>query len=81
VERRLRRLTDETEIVEIDSGKVTGTFPGRALAHVEAWRELHKSEILEDWRLASERKPMKWRKPTATMEDNRRLLDNRSKLL
>ena len=44
--------------VEIESGEVTGTFPRRALAHVQEWRELHKSELLEDWRLGSERKPM-----------------------
>jgi hypothetical protein len=30
---------------------------GRALAHVQEWRELYKSELLEDWLLASERKP------------------------
>jgi Domain of unknown function (DUF4160) len=44
--------------VEIESGSVTGVFPRRALAHVQEWRELHISELLEDWRLASERKPM-----------------------
>ncbi len=40
------------------SGAVTGTFPRRALAHVQEWRELHRSELLEDWRLAGERKLM-----------------------
>jgi Domain of unknown function (DUF4160) len=44
--------------VEIESGEVTGTFPRRALAHVQEWRELHKPELLEDWRLGIERKPM-----------------------
>jgi hypothetical protein len=44
--------------VEIESGEVAGMFPRRALAHVQEWRELHKSELLEDWRLGSERKPM-----------------------
>jgi hypothetical protein len=34
--------------VEIESGEVTGTFPRRALAHVQEWRELHKPELLED---------------------------------
>jgi Domain of unknown function (DUF4160) len=44
--------------VEIESGEVTGTFPRRALAHVQEWRELHKPELLENWRLGSERNPM-----------------------
>jgi hypothetical protein len=44
--------------VEIEDGGVAGTFPRRAMAHVQEWRELHKSDLLEDWRLASERKPM-----------------------
>jgi hypothetical protein len=45
--------------VEIESGTVVGTFPRRALAHVQEWRELHITELLEDWQLASERKPIK----------------------
>jgi hypothetical protein len=60
--------------VEIESGTVVGTFPRRALAHVQEWRELHitesrsskslrtgsaLTELLEDWQLASERKPIK----------------------
>lgn len=44
--------------VEIESGTVAGTFPKRALAHVQEWREIHKAELFENWRLAGERKPM-----------------------
>ena len=42
--------------VEIETGRVNGRFPTRALAHVLEWREIHKLELLENWRLASERK-------------------------
>lgn len=45
--------------VEIESGAVMGSFPRRALAHVLEWREVHKGELLEDWRLAGQRHPLK----------------------
>jgi len=45
--------------VEITSGVVTGRFPRRALAHVLEWAELHRDELLEDWNLAREKKPLK----------------------
>ena len=45
--------------VEVESGLVNGKFPSRALQHVQEWRELHKRELLEDWRVAQERQPLK----------------------
>ena len=45
--------------VEIESGLVSGKFPSRALQHVQEWRELHKHELLEDWRLSQERQPLR----------------------
>ena len=42
--------------VSIADGVVTGTFPKRALRHV---LDLHKEELLEDWKLAAQRKPLK----------------------
>lgn len=44
--------------VEIERGRVGGTFPRRALGHVQEWRRRHKAELLEDWRLAGERKQL-----------------------
>jgi hypothetical protein len=44
--------------VEIETGIVNGRFPTRAQSHVLEWWQIHKAELLEDWRLASERKPM-----------------------
>ena len=38
--------------VEIESGNVQGSFPPRALSHVQEWRQLHKVELLADWELA-----------------------------
>ena len=45
--------------VSIANGVVTGKFPKRALGHVLEWYELHKKELLEDWGLATRRKPLK----------------------
>ncbi len=45
--------------VEIDSGVINGRFPKRALRLVLEWLELHKDELLENWRLVEEKKPLK----------------------
>lgn len=47
-------------IVRIETGEVMeGYFPGRALGLVREWASLHKEGLLEDWRLAEVRKPLK----------------------
>lgn len=46
-------------IVEINSGVVRGEFPKRALRAVLDWLDEHKFELLEDWQLAEQRKPLK----------------------
>jgi hypothetical protein len=45
--------------VEIESGVVNGPFPPRALQLVQEWRLIHKAELHEDWRLMTERLPLK----------------------
>jgi hypothetical protein len=45
--------------VEIDTGVVNGRFPRRALSHVLEWCQIHQAELLEDWRLANLRQPLK----------------------
>jgi hypothetical protein len=51
----------EDEIrVNIDTGEImTGQFPRRAERLVMEWLSLHKAELLDDWKLATERKPLK----------------------
>lgn len=44
--------------IEIDTGIVSGKFPPRALKHVLEWSEIHKNELLTDWNLSRERKPL-----------------------
>lgn len=44
--------------VEIESGIINGRFPKRALKLVFEWLELHREELLENWRLAEDRRPL-----------------------
>ena len=44
--------------VSIRDSIVTGRFPRRALSLVAEWCELHEKELLENWELAQERKPL-----------------------
>lgn len=44
--------------VEIESGRISGHFPRRALAHVLEWKDLHKVELLEAWSLACASQPL-----------------------
>ncbi len=45
-------------IVEIETGKVEGVMPKRALQMIQEWRELHKAELLENWKKAGQNKPI-----------------------
>jgi hypothetical protein len=45
--------------VAIETGVVNGAFPKRALRLVLEWYELHKQELMTDWTLAREGKPLK----------------------
>ena len=42
--------------VRISDGAVTGKFPPRALGLVQEWWSAHRSELAENWQLASEGK-------------------------
>ena len=44
--------------VEIESDVINGRFPRRALRLVLEWLELHKDELLENWQLVEEKKPL-----------------------
>ncbi len=51
--------------VAIATGVVTGQFPRRALHLVLEWYALHQEELVEDWRLAEQKLPLK---PIAPLE-------------
>ena len=46
--------------VAIDDARIlSGDLPGRAKALVLEWLELHRDELLADWRLVQARKPLR----------------------
>ncbi len=45
--------------VEVETGRIHGAFPPRALKLVIEWNALHQSELLENWQLAKQRQPLK----------------------
>ncbi len=45
--------------VEVETRRIHGHFPPRALKLVLEWTELHASELLEDWRLAKQGQALK----------------------
>lgn len=45
--------------VRISDGVVEGRFPRRALALVLEWYALHQAELVEDWKLARDRRPLR----------------------
>ena len=53
------RYGDSEIKVNIEDGEIiSGEFPRRAQRLVLEWLELHRSELLEDWNLAQDRKPL-----------------------
>ena len=49
---------DDEIIVEIETGKVTGSISQRALNMIQEWRARYKEELLTDWKLAEQNKPL-----------------------
>ncbi len=46
--------------VNIESGEImSGTFPPRARKHILKWLDLHRSALVENWKLAREREPLR----------------------
>ena len=52
------RYGDFEITVEIETGRVVGRFPPRALRHVLEWRVLEREALAEDWALAAIGKPL-----------------------
>jgi hypothetical protein len=45
-------------IVDIRTGLITGNFPATPARFVREWMDEHRSELLENWRLARIDKPL-----------------------
>lgn len=53
------RYQDQEITVEIETGQVAGKMVPRAVALVQEWRESHLAELLQDWKLAEQKKSLK----------------------
>lgn len=49
---------DDEIVVEIRSGNISGNMSNRATKLIQEWRKLHKKELLEDWKLAEQKKAL-----------------------
>ena len=52
-------------VIEIESGKIKGKFPERALNLIDEWIRIHKNELIENWNLSSKRNQLKKIQPLA----------------
>jgi hypothetical protein len=50
---------DNAATISIRDEVVTGEFPTRALRLILEWGKLHEDELLENWELARQRRPLK----------------------
>jgi len=53
------KYQDQEITVEIESGRVAGNMVPRAVSLIQEWRESHRTELLEDWRLAEQKRSLK----------------------
>jgi len=53
------RYGEREVIVHIQTGMVEGTMPKRALEMIFAWHDRYTAELMENWDLARQRKPLK----------------------
>ena len=52
------RYAEYEVAVAIESSIFYGQFPKRAQSLLAEWLEMHREELLDDWRLAGEDKPL-----------------------
>jgi len=50
--------TSSEIVVEIRTGNVSGYMSNRSIKLIQEWRELHKEELLKDWKLAEQKKAL-----------------------
>ncbi|MBM4026780.1 MAG: DUF4160 domain-containing protein [Planctomycetes bacterium] len=53
------KYQDQEVTVEIETGRVAGTMVSRAVSLIQEWRESHRTELLEDWRRAEQKKSLR----------------------
>lgn len=59
------RYQDQEILVEIETGIVQGKMSRRALQMIFEWSEKYKEELLRNWQLTRERRPLESISPLA----------------
>ena len=59
------RYQDQEILIEIETGIVQGKMSRRALQMIFEWSEKYKEELLRNWQLSRERKPLETISPLA----------------
>ena len=57
------RYNEFRALIDISTGKITGSMTKRALELVYKWMDLHKDELWENWRRMEKGEPMNTIKP------------------
>lgn len=58
------KYSGEEAVIDIQTGQVIkGSLSRRTLSLVEEWRKQHIGELMEDWELARQRKPLRYIEP------------------
>jgi hypothetical protein len=52
------KYQDDEVVVDIETGRVTGSMSARALRLIEEWRLLHVAELCREWELAEQNKEL-----------------------
>ena len=52
------RYQDQEVRIEVESGLVQGTMSRRALRMIFEWAEMYQEQLMRDWELARERRPL-----------------------
>jgi hypothetical protein len=53
------KYQDQEITVEIETGQVAGKMGPKAVGLIQEWRESHRTELLEDWTLAEQKRSLK----------------------
>ncbi|MEW6657675.1 MAG: DUF4160 domain-containing protein [Thermodesulfobacteriota bacterium] len=53
------RYENQEVIIEIQTGIVKGYMTKRALRMLFEWHDIYKEELMENWQLAKDRKPLR----------------------
>ena len=49
---------DDEVIVDIETGNISGIISKRALNLIQEWRTKHKQELIMNWKLVEQNKPL-----------------------